>query len=201
MVLKNKKISLLIVLEICFILALLFTIGKTFMDQRWDKFFASIFIIPLSFITFFIYNLTEKRNIKIPYGTYIASHLFIIATLYLGPILGLYEKYPWWDSLLHFLSGPLLVVIAFNILSVLEYKDLIKSSKTPIFFMLSSFIFSLAVHSIWELYEFLVDLLFGTKMTNFDIMDTMLDTLLNFISSVISAFIIKSIKEQSRARI
>jgi hypothetical protein len=199
--LNSKKGFYLILLETTFIIVLLYTIGETFINRRWDKFYAAIFIIPISIITFVIYDFNERRDIKIPYSTYIISHLFMIATLYLGPIYGLYEKYAWWDSFLHFISGPVLIILAFNILHVLWDKNLIKTSKNPIFFMLLAFLFSITAHTVWELFEFLIDLIFGTKMTNFDIMDTMLDTLLNFISSIISAFIIKSIEEQNRAKI
>lgn len=197
----RRRITFLIVLQSIFILAIIFTLGLTFQNQKWGQFYSSIFLIPFSFITLVINDLFEKRNIKIPSFTYIFFHMFLIATLYLGPMLGFYEKYAWWDSLLHFLSGPLLTLIGFNFLSVLRDRNIVDALKSSAFLMSIMFAFSLGTHTIWELYEFLIDLLFGTKMTNFDFMDTMLDSLLNFISSLISIFIIRSVSENNRVKI
>lgn len=196
----RKRITFLVVLQSVFILAIIFTLGLTFQYRKWGQFYSSILLLPFSFITLVVYDLFEKRNIKIPSFTYTFFHMFLIATLYLGPAIGFYEKYAWWDSLLHFLSGPLLTLIAFNILSVLRDKNIVDASKSSFFLMGTMFVFSLGAHAIWELYEFLIDLVFGTKMTNFDFMDTMLDSLLNFISSLISVFIIKSVAEENRVK-
>lgn len=83
----------------------------------------------------------------------IASCLYfavLIMTLYLGNSIKLYDRFAWWDRVIHLLSGMLFV--SFGIAFSRKVEGL------PVFAaVLFAFCFSLAGHCIWELLEYAAD--------------------------------------------
>lgn len=97
--------------------------------------------------------------------------LFILLILLssLGYFLKLYQKFFWWDLLLHFISGACFVSFGLGIAKCVPNLKL----KHLLFF---GFMFALTSHAIWELYEFLCDLAFNFNMQRWHFDPTMPDT-------------------------
>lgn len=103
--------------------------------------------------------------------------------------------YPWWDRIVHFLSG--ILFFSFGV-SLTEKAPEVGLAATLIF----SFALSLALHQIWEVSEFLVDSIFHTDHQHWQkhssvvnhqpekaiqppgLVDTMIDTIAGMIGTV-----------------
>lgn len=115
-------------------------------------------IIPaiITFIlTFLLSALDRYFGIKVDE---LGSALYITIILmanYLGSGFKYYDKYVWWDRVLHLFSG-----ISFVSFGVGISDEIMTSTKLGI--LLFSFSFSVAVHSIWEASEYISDRLFHT---------------------------------------
>ena len=98
---------------------------------------------------------------------------FVFAALILGEGLEFYDKFWWWDLLLHSFSGLALGFVGFLIVYLISKERGIQL--TPIFVALFSFSFSVALATIWEIFEFTMDQTIGTSMQRSGIVDTMWD--------------------------
>lgn len=77
----------------------------------------------------------------------------IFMTIYLGSALKFYDKYYWWDMLIHFISG--IAFVSFG-LAIINKVDNINR----FYMLLFCFTFSIALHVIWEVLEYLSDCMF-----------------------------------------
>ncbi len=113
-------------------------------------------------------------------GTYVALLIFIFLSVFSGRVLGIYALIPYWDKVLHFLSGFLLVLVG---------KDLLfKLGKAPsrLFYLLFLLFFALSGAMLWEIYEFTLDALLGTNSQNASLSDTMWDMIAGSCGTLLS---------------
>ena len=107
-----------------------------------------------------------------PMGAYICAYLFLIASA-AGSILGWYERFYYYDKLLHALSGVLLAWIGDIIARGYLERLYIPDKKPRLVFAL---VFALAAAAVWELIEFFSDQIFGASAQH-GLVDTMTDIL------------------------
>lgn len=160
---------------------MLFQLGIKLHSMSLSKILTTLSIIPILLVPLLIKKLFKydvSEELKLIY------YLFIIVSLVLGSILGLYYKISWFDLLAHFLSGAF---VSFVSLILIKHKRLLKKENTGfiILFMLSA---SLMVASCWEFFEFFSDKILGGDVqwvvkTGVD--DTMTDMLIAFLGSII----------------
>lgn len=74
----------------------------------------------------------------------------VFMAVYLGAGYRYYDRYPWWDRCVHFLSG--ILFFSFGISLTEKVPDISLAAK-----LIFSFALSLALHAIWEVAEFLMD--------------------------------------------
>ena len=74
----------------------------------------------------------------------------LLMTLYMGSSLCFYDKYSWWDRLVHFLSG--ISFVGFGIALAALDSDIILAG-----ILLFSFTFSITLHAFWEVFEYISD--------------------------------------------
>jgi hypothetical protein len=103
--------------------------------------------------------------------------LFIFAAEVLGEIGAFYVMIPWWDTMLHTLSGFLIAGVGFSLVHLLNDNKRILFSLSPFFIVLTAFCFSMTVGVFWEFIEFSSDQLWGVDMQK--------DTVVHEISSVL----------------
>ena len=81
---------------------------------------------------------------------------FAVAALCGGNLYGLYGYVPFWDKLLHTLSGPLFSIVGLSF-GTLILKDMPEGAGKAVAVALFAFLFSLAVGYLWEVFEYSVD--------------------------------------------
>lgn len=124
----------------------------------------------------------------------------LIMTLHLGSTLKFYDKFVWWDRIIHLVSGVLLVNVGVAITQRVQI--------TPTFgVVLFAVSFSLAGHCVWELLEYATDCFSRSdnqrwQKRNIDrnhkpeaaiqpagLVDTMNDLLMGLIGAVVSSIV------------
>jgi len=153
---------------------------------HWREAAFSIFAL---FCTFLPSLLEFKLEIDYPSELEIAVLLFIIGSLYLGELHEYYEKFPWWDILLHTISAMIVAGIGLSIVFVLNESKRLAFKLSPVFVCLFAFCFAVAVGTIWEIYEFAMDQIFGLNMQKSGLMDTMWDLIVDCIAALIFSII------------
>ncbi len=147
-----------------------------------------LFVSGISFILVLLPSLFEKRfNIDIPEEFEIILVIFIYMAIFLGEARGYYTLFWWWDVLLHTASGVVLGFVGFLILFILYKQD--KINARPILIVIFSFCFALAIGTLWEIFEFLIDSIFGFNMQKSGLVDTMGDLIVDAIGALFASVI------------
>lgn len=150
---------------------------------QWTLFFVSVAVLLLTFGALFV----ERRyGIQIPLEIEVFTTLFIYAALYLGTLAGFYDRFWWWDVMLHFSSALVFGLVGFSILYVLYYQQ--KLATNPFIIAMFAFSFALAIGALWEVFEFGMDQLFGFNMQPSAI-DTMEDLIVDGVGALITSTI------------
>lgn len=132
--------------------------------------------------------LGARLTVNIPPEIQALALLFVFAALFLGEVQRYYERIPWWDQALHVSSGLLLGILGFLLVYVLNQSKRIDPLR-PGFVAFFAFLFAVSVGTLWELFEFAMDSIFGTNMQKpmFDdpsgLTDTMWDLLVDMLGA------------------
>lgn len=108
--------------------------------------------------------LRERLPVKLPAEMLVVVLVFIFAALFLGEMRRYYERVWWWDIALHAGSGFLLGAFGFLLVYVLNESRNIGVYLRPRFVAFFAFLFALAIGTLWEIFEFGMDRLFGMNM-------------------------------------
>jgi len=138
-----------------------------------------------------IYFFTERKNI-FKKDSRRLIFIFILLSLFGGNSLNLYHIIPYWDRILHFLSGFIIAKIGFEIYNKIE-----KNIKNKKLISLFALLFSISCACVWEIYEFFSDILFKTNAQNNSLNDTMWDIILGISSAILYLFMPKIKKEKN----
>ncbi len=154
----------------------------------------------IGIVVMFLPSLIERKlHIAIPGRMYIIYIVFLYAAIYLGEVQSFYNHVPSWDLVLHACSGIMLGALGFALVSLLNEADRVRISLSPLFVAVFAFCFALALGVIWEIYEFVMDSLFGLNMQRFAdpggrqlvgneaLVDTMTDLGLDFAGALITS--------------
>jgi len=174
---KTHKI-LLSILRFTLVIAIILEI----LNKRWFTLFITFITIILTFLPMFF---EKKYKIDIPDSFEILIILFIYSSIYLGEVQQFYLKFWWWDILLHFWSAMALGMIGLTILFILYEKE--KISTKPFWISLFVFAFAVSMGTVWEIFEFFMDQVFGTNMQKSGLIDTMADLIVDSIGALIIA--------------
>jgi putative membrane protein len=134
--------------------------------------------------------IANKKNMRLPPHFQVFSLIFIFSAQYLGEILKLYEKFWWWDSMLHFIAGLYLTIIgSYLINDVFMPRSGITSKRFILFSLLFSFSFTEAIGVLWEIFEFSGDLVLKTHMAEGNLKDSGMDLLVKTAGALIVSVI------------
>lgn len=143
----------------------------------WRGRYEHTFLCVLSLILFLMPTfLSENFGIEFPSAMEIIVLFFIFAAEILGEIQCYYLRFPFWDTMLHTLSGFLLAACGFGMVDILNKNPRIKFNLSPAFLSTVAFCFSMTIGVLWEFFEYACDLLLRT--------DAQKDTIITSISSV-----------------
>ena len=140
----------------------------------------TLIIIGLTYVPL---HLGSRWRVRIPPEFESLAVLFICLTLFCGEVLDFYNRYWWWDTVLHAGSGFLLGIVGFLLVYILNERDSLDLDLGPGFIALFAFQFSITLGVIWEIFEFAMDSLFGLNMQKSGLVDTMWDLIVDCIGA------------------
>jgi len=106
-----------------------------------------ILVFVLSFLPEFLDGVFHIRIDGFSIFVYL---IILFMALYLGSSLLFYDKYKWWDRAIHFLSGVAFVGFGIALTGT-------SSGVTKYVILLFGFTFSITLHVIWEVLEYITD--------------------------------------------
>lgn len=142
----------------------------------------SIGVLMLTYLANFI---EQRYNIDIPLEIEVYMAVFMVGAVSLGEAGDFYERFWWWDLLLHFSSAMVFGLVGFMILYVLYYQKKLQTS--PFIIAVFTFSFALAIGAAWEIFEFSVDQLFGLNTQRSGLRDTMTDLIVDALGGLLTA--------------
>ncbi len=153
-------------------------------SHHWKEVMYLLFIL---FLTFLPRIIEGKVGLDYPSEIEIIILLFIIASIYLGEMHSFYEKFPWWDVLLHSISAVIIGGIGFSIVFILNKSKKIVFKLSPGFVCLFAFCFAVAFGALWEIFEYMMDQAFGLNMQKSGLVDTMEDLIVDSLGALVFA--------------
>ena len=123
---------------------------------------AAVFVTGIMTLT--LAPVVLRMPVDIPSEIQIVAVLFVFATLFLGEVRDYYERFWWWDAILHTTSGLLLGMLGFMFVYMLNEDRHVDLHMRPSFVALFAFFFAVALGAIWEIFEFGMDRYLGTNM-------------------------------------
>lgn len=152
----------------------------------WGGYWSTLMISSLTlFLTLLPIAYADRFGIKIPTRFAAAIIVFIFATLFLGEIRDFYEKYWWWDVILHTCSAVAFGLFGFIFIFMLFEGD--RFAAPPIAIAFLSFCVAMAIGGVWELFEFAMDQIFGMNMQKSGLIDTMWDLIVDALGALFAA--------------
>lgn len=152
------KVTLTIALFLTFLcivgitfLAIKFSSGK--IDQK--KFIIQLAQYTILVMCIFLPLVLEQCHFTVGTVIWISFYVFVFLSIYVGSIINLYDKFLYFDVIVHILGG------AFAALFALALSRSIDSKFLRMLFCLG---FAMLVGVLWEFYEFSFDRLLGLNM-------------------------------------
>ena len=162
------------------------------LQQSWAS---GLWLLAIMAVTGAPILLGSRLPVRIPAEYELLAILFVFASLFLGEFHSYYERFWWWDIVLHSTSGLLLGIVGFLLVYVLNESRRIDVHMRPGFVALFAFAFAVTAGVLWEILEFAADQLFGMQMQKpmggdpSGLTDTMWDLIVDTLgAAVISGF-------------
>ncbi|MCM3544508.1 membrane-spanning protein [Priestia megaterium] len=177
---KSKIILILSISFIVFMIFLLFFYLIKGDSSRWQVALGGVVVSVLP-----IFLLFTKVN-PFPISLIVGYYIFLFSSLFLGSIEDFYNRFKWWDAVLHFYKGIFMGFVGISLYKLfIATRIQARISKWIIFL----FVLSISVNAtvLWEVYEFLGDLTFTHTMQSGGNTDTMYDIILGMISGLLTA--------------
>lgn len=154
--------------------------------QVWSGDLSKLFVVAQAILFSAVpFLLKRKADIHTPASLRISIVLFMFSTLLLGEMHSFYERFWWWDLVFHGLSG-----LGFTLIGVILLALLFKKHDHPLKALLICVFavsFALALASLWEVFEFCMDLLFHGNMQPSPA-DTMHDIMITLAGGLIGGY-------------
>ncbi len=113
----------------------------------------------------------KKLKIEIPSHMMIPYVIFLYCAIFLGEVRSFYYNFEYWDTFLHTLSGAMLGMFGFSIVSLLNKTKVVPVDLSPAFIALFAFCFAITTGVFWEIYEYTFDGILGLNMQKFMLED------------------------------
>lgn len=151
---------------------------------NWSVAFVSLITLVMSILPVVA---ARYAGVAVPRSFIAGIVLFVFATLFLGEVLDFYNRLWWWDIVLHGGSAVAFGLIGFVIVFMMFQGDRFAAPHLALCFF--SMCFAVFIGTMWEIFEFLMDTLFGLNMLKSGLRDTMTDLMVDVIGAFIGAVI------------
>jgi len=149
-------------------------------ERQWPL--AGVAVITFS-LTLVPLAVVSRMGLRLPYAFIVGITAFIFATIFLGEAADFYNRYWWWDVVLHGGSA-----LGFGLLGFLFTFTLFEGDRyaAPAWAVaMIAFSFAVTIGTLWEIFEFGMDMTFGTNMQKSGLIDTMGDLIVDVIGASI----------------
>jgi len=157
-----------------------------FFVALWERQWPLAGVAAITFLLTLMPMLLVRRiGIRLPTAFLVGITFFIFAAIFLGEASDFYNRYWWWDMVLHGGSA-----IGFGLLGFLFVLMLFGGDRyaAPAWAMaLIAFSFAVTIGAVWEIFEFGMDQIFGLNMQKSGLLDTMYDLIVDVIGASIGA--------------
>jgi ABC-type Fe3+-siderophore transport system permease subunit len=151
-------------------------------SAMWNVVFSCVLTLGVSASPLFF---ARKANVTLPPGFIAAVVIFTFGTLFLGEVGDFYQRFWWWDVVLHTGSA-----VAFGMIGTILVLLLLRGDKlnaSPFLVAVLAFSFAVSIGAIWEIFEFLMDQFFGLNMQKSGLVDTMHDLIVDCLGAFVGA--------------
>lgn len=148
----------------------------------WPAVFVTFAALALTFLPGQVAN---RVGLRLPPSFLAAIALFVLATLYLGEVQDFYDRFWWWDLVLHFGSAMGFGILGFLLVFMLFQGD--RYAAPPWALGVLSFCLAMTVGALWEIFEYAMDTLFGFNMMKSGLPDTMGDLIVDAVGAALAA--------------
>lgn len=145
---------------------------------RWSLAFVSLATLCLSLVPVIV---ASRLSISLPTPYLVATTLFVFASIFLGEAFDFYEKVWWWDLALHGSSAVGFGLLGFLFVFMLFEGD--RYAAPPYALSFIAFCVAVAIGTLWEVFEFLMDQIFGLSMQKSGLVDSMSDIIINSVGA------------------
>ena len=152
-------------------------------EQRWLLAFTSIIVLTLTLMPALI---ERELHVRLPIEFTLINCLFLYAAFVLGEVRAYYLRFWWWDLMLHSFSAVVMGLIGFLLVYIFYRTKRI--TITPSYVAAISFGTAVTVGTLWEIFEYLMDLGFGFTMQKSGLADTMSDLIVNALGALLAAW-------------
>lgn len=185
---QNGKLSVGIV--VLFEIILMVTAIVSIATRQWKNLSLTLLAMVCLFLPFIITRMANIKNITLPSSFQPITLVLIFLAQYLGEIKKFYLIFWWWDLLLHAIFGSFAVVIAlYSIKGTIKKEQETTEQRFTLFTIIFAFSFSIALGTLWEMFEFTGDYLFKSGMVKGGLEDTSTDLLIKIMAAFITAII------------
>jgi len=136
-------------------------------------------------LTFAPGQLASRVRLTLPPSFLAGIAVFVMASLYLGELHSFYDRFWWWDLVLHFGSAMGFGILGFLLILMMFEGD--RYAAPPWALGVLSFCVAITVGTMWEVFEFAMDNLFGYNMQKSGLRDTMSDLIVNAVGGALAA--------------
>ncbi len=147
---------------------------------RWSLAFVSVATLALSVLPAVF---VERFQIRLPHSFIAVIVLFVFGSIFLGEAFDFYERYWWWDVLLHGFASIGFGLIGFLFVFMLFEGDRFAAPPSALGFI--AFCFAVALGASWEIFEYGMDQIFGLNMQKSGLTDTMWDLIVDLIGAAL----------------
>lgn len=145
--------------------------------QIFNHNFEHVFLCLLTLFLMVLPSIVQLTfHVEFPSLLEIIIFCFIFAAEILGEMSSFYIYIPYWDTILHTLSGFLCAAIGFSLVDIMNQTERINVKLSPLYLSIVAFCFSMTIGVMWEFFEFGMDIFMGLDMQK--------DTIIHSIGSV-----------------
>lgn len=131
--------------------------------------------------------LARRLDITLPLPLVVAITVFIVASILLGEVFEFYDRFWWWDIILHASSAIGFGLIGFVLVLMMFEGDRFAAPAWAVSLLSATIAITIGV--FWEVFEFVMDQIFGFNMQKSGLLDTMSDLIVNVIGAGVAAWV------------
>lgn len=139
-------------------------------------------------LPFIFMYLANQVDLKLPPGFQVIFVVFITLAQYFGEVQKFYQSFWWWDLSLHGIFGLFAVLFAIYTLKKNTTKtEQVSESRFNLLLIIASFCFAISCSTLWEIFEYLGDILLPVKMVKGGFEDTMSDMIIGALAALLTS--------------